>query len=78
MFQKNHPRKVNVCRFVPFKISFSIKLACFIYTGIQTILELALCEYWVQELGETWNFECKWPQIKSLSFAEEVKCFLAK
>lgn len=59
------------------KSLFSIKLAYFIYTGIQTSTG-ALCERWVQELGKTWNFECKWPQIMSLSVAEEVKYFLAK
>ena len=59
------------------KSLFSIKLAYFIYTGIQTSTG-ALCERWVQELGKTWNFECKWPQIMYLSVAEEVKYFLAK
>lgn len=32
----------------------------------------------MQELGKTWNFENKRPQIISLSFAEEVRYFSAK
>lgn len=59
------------------KSLFSIKLAYFIYTGIQTSTG-ALCERWVQELGKTWNFECKWPQIMSLSVAEEGEVFSRK
>lgn len=32
----------------------------------------------MQELRKTWNFEYKWPQIISLTVAEEVRYFLAE